>query len=532
MLLKIPYRIIACIGLLLAFACQDQLTKQQEKEVFRYNEHANITSLDPAFAKAQRNIWPDNQLYNGLVQLNDSLHIQPDLASSWQISPDGLTYTFQLRKDVYFHKNAVFGKDSTRKMVAQDVVFSLKRLSDPQLASPGSWVMRNVKSIKALAPHTVQIELKKPFPAFLGLLSMTYCSVLPREMKNLSFRTSPIGTGPFRFKRWEENEKLVFRKNNLYFEKDSAGHSLPYLEAVAITFLPKKQGEFMQFALGKLDFMSGLDASYKDELLTPTGELNPAYKNRIKVKRGPYLNTEYIGINLDDNSPEVHSKKLRQALNCGFDRQRMITYLRNGIGVPAENGFIPKGLPGFSHKKRYTYNPDKARKLVQEYQKNHQGKQPHIRLATSAQYLDFCEYLQRQWQNIGVAIEINVMPPSTLRQKRAAGKLQLFRASWIADYPDAQNYLSLFYSKNFAPHGPNYTHFKSAEYDKLYKKSLTLTQDVERVKLYKKMDSIVMENAAVIPLYYDEVIRFTQKNVTGLGINPQNLLDLTRVKKQ
>ncbi len=521
----------ALVILVSFISCQNSLTPAQEKLVFRYNEHANISSLDPAFAKDQRNIWPDNQLYNGLVQLDDSLNVQPDLAKSWTVSDSGLTYTFTLREDVYFHKHPIFGKDSTRLMTADDVVFSLKRLTNPDIASPGSWVMRNVKSIKALDAHHVQFQLKSSFPAFLGLLSMTYCSIVPQEMTKLSFRTSPLGTGPFKFKRWEANEKLVFRKNDLYFETDEHGEQLPYLEAVAITFLSEKQGEFMQFALGNLDFMSGLDASYKDELLTPDGKLNPKYKGRIKVDKAPYLNMEYIGINLDYNSDEVKSKALRQALNYGVDRRNMITYLRNGIGLPAEYGFIPKGLPGFAQHPYYPYQPQKAVQLVEEYKKNHQGKQPRLSLATTAQYLAFCEFLQREWQKIGIAVEVNVMPPSTLLQKRSAGKLELFRASWIADYPDAQNYLSLFYTKNFAPNGPNYTHFSSPEFDQIYIQALKTDNPMARVNLYQTMDSIVMTQAAVVPLYYDEVVRFTQENVKGLGINPQNLLDLTRVKK-
>ena len=190
--------------------------------VFRYNEYANITSLDPAFSLNLANIWPAAQLYNGLVQLNDQLEVVPDLAKTWSISPDGLVYTFDLREDVYFHKHALFGDQKTRKVTASDFEYSLMRLSDPQLASPGSWVMQNVEKIESIEDLRLSITLKKPFPAFLGLLSMRYCSVLPREIVEElgeDFRKNPIGTGPFVFKKWEEDVKLVLRKNTLYFEK-------------------------------------------------------------------------------------------------------------------------------------------------------------------------------------------------------------------------------------------------------------------------------------------------------------------------
>jgi peptide/nickel transport system substrate-binding protein len=130
-----------------------------------------------------------------------------------------------------------------------------------------------------------------------------------------------------------------------------------------------------------------------------------------------------------------------------------------------------------------------------------------------------------------VQVDIDVMPPSTIRQKRSAGQLENFRASWIADYPDAINYLSLFYSKNFSPNGPNYTHFTNEKFDKLYEKALGITEDSLRYKIYAEMDALLIKNAPIIPLYYDEVVRFKSKRIKGLGINPFNLLDLSRVKK-
>ena len=127
---------------------------------------------------------------------------------------------------------------------------------------------------------------------------------------------------------------------------------------------------------------------------------------------------------------------------------------------------------------------------------------------------------------------MDVIPASTLKEGKANGKLDLFRASWVADYPDAQNYLSLFYSENFAPNGPNYTHFKDETFDTWYTQSFLESNADERAKLYSKMDSLVLKEAPIVPLYYDEAIRFTQKNVSGLGSNPINLLQLKRVRKE
>ena len=363
---------------------------------------------------------------------------------------------------------------------------------------------------------------------------MKYCSVVPKEIVDQygnQFRSHPIGTGPFLFKHWEENIKLVFRRNPHYFEADELGNKLPYLEAVAITFLPDKQSEFLQFAQGNIDFVSGLDASYKDELLTATGKLRTLYENKVNMIRGPYLNTEYLGFYMDSEVTEIQSDLIRKALNYGFDRTKMMTYLRNGIGIPATGGFIPKGLPGHNDTMGYSYDPEKAKELITEFKTKTGIANPEITLTTTSNYLSFCEYIQRELQKVGLTIQVDVVPAATLKDAKANGKVDMFRASWVADYPDAENYLSLYYSKNFAPNGPNYTHFESAAFDALFEQSYTETNPELREKLYTTMDSLVMQQAPVVVMFYDEVVRFTRKNVSGLGINPINLLDLKHVKK-
>jgi peptide/nickel transport system substrate-binding protein len=476
----------------------------------------------------------NNQLFNGLVQLDSALNIKPCIAKSWTISEDAKTYTFYLRNDVYFHKHELFGKDSTRVVVAKDFEYSLNRLRDDKIAAPGGWVLNKVDDFKAINDTIFQIELKQPFPAFIGLLTMKYCSVVPKEIVEhygSSFRSNPIGTGPFKFKRWEENIKLVLRKNELYFEKDSVGNPLPYLEAVSLTFLPDKQSEFLQFAQGNIDYVSGLDASYKDEILTAVGQLRDLYAKDVNMIRGPYLNTEYLGFYLDSETPEIQSELIRKAINYGFDRKKMMIYLRNGIGNPANGGFIPIGLPGHEESIGFTYQPEKAKQLVEQFKKESGISNPEITLTTTNNYLSFCEFLQQELEKTGLNIKVDVMPEATLRSARSNGKVDMFRSSWVADYLDAENYLSIFYSKNFAPKGSNYFHFKNELLDSLYNKAFTITNIEERKHLYTTMDSLAMDKAIMVPLFYDEVVRFTRKNVKGLGINPINLLELKHVKK-
>ena len=191
-----------------------------------------------------------------------------------------------------------------------------------------------------------------------------------------------------------------------------------------------------------------------------------------------------------------------------------------------------KDLPGYDETIGFSFQPEKAKQLVQQF-KSETGisKSRNDTITTTSNYLSFCEYIQRELQKIGVSVNVDVIPAATLKDAKANGKLDLFRASWVADYPDAENYLSLYYSKNFAPNGPNYTHFKSELFDQWYEEAFTITDTKQRELLYTKMDSLVMAKTPVVPLFYDEVLRFTRKEISGLGINPINLLDLKRVKK-
>ena len=506
--------------------------------IFHYNESGGIQTLDPAYSSGQAVIWACNQLYNGLVELDDSMRIVPSIAKSWTISEDGRTYTFTLRSDVTFHNTDFFPFEGKRYVKAADFVYSFGRILDGEVASPGAWVFQKVKRdadgrpcFEALDDTTFQIELSKPFPPFLGILSMTYASVVPQEAVEYygdDFRSHPVGTGPFKFQYWKEGVKLVFRKNPNYFERDAAGERLPYIDAVSVSFLIDKQVAFLEFIKGKFDFMSGIDARYKDELLTYDGNLRKKYEDKIELITEPYLNTEYFSFFIDPNDPlgPDRSSALRQAVNLCIDREKMLRYLRNGIGEPGTGGMIPVGLPGHSNTIGYGYDLKRAQRLVAD---NHlEGYL--LQLSTVADYADIGKFVQSQVEQIGLQCKMEVMPPATMRSMRSNGSLPFFRSSWVADYPDAENYLSLFTTSNFAPSGPNYTHYTNPEFDKLFDKALLCNDLEQRAAYYTEMDSLMMLDAPVVVLFYDEVLRFVNKRVTNMGSNPTNLLDLRRVK--
>jgi len=524
--------LLSCV--LLLHGCHQP--DNSDKQIFRYNESAGITSLDPAFAKDQALIWACSQLYNGLIRLDENLQPEPCIAKQWAISSDGREYRFTLRDGVFFHRNVLFGtKDYTRQVVAEDFLYSFNRILDSSIASPGRWIFQNVESFQAPNDSTFVIQLKEPFGPFLSLLGMVYCSVVPREVADYygtDFRQHPCGTGPFRLQYWKENVKLVMRRNPYYFEHDNHGRRLPYLDAVAVTFIVDKQTGFLEFIKGNLDFLNSLDASYKDELLTRNGQLRQKYADKIDMTRNPFLNTEYLGFRMESPAHPLNDRRIRQAINYGFDRVKMMKYLRNGIGIPGVGGMIPYGLPGSKNAcggYGYHYNPQRALELLEESGHPHGQGLPPIVLSTTSSYLDLCKYIQQQLELIGLNTKVEVNPPAALREQIAQGKSSWFRGSWIADYPDAENYLSLFYSPNRSPAGSNYTRYHNNKYDLLYRQAQRCTDDDKRTTLYRQMDSLVMADAPVVVLYYDQVLHFTHKNVRGLRSNALNNLDLRYV---
>jgi ABC-type transport system substrate-binding protein len=522
--------------LLALHSCHNETVSSSN--IFHYNQSSGISTLDPAFSKDQSIIWACNQLYNGLVQLDDSLNIKPSIANAWEITDSGKIYTFHLRKDVTFHTNKCFST-GTRTVNAFDFVYSLHRIIDPKTASPGAWIFNgkvdSLHPFTALDSFTFQIKLRQPFLPLMGILTMPYCSVVPQEavaFYGLDFRANPVGTGPFQLKKWKEGVALILTKNEHYFEI-LGDERMPFMDGIRVSFIADKKSEIMAFQRKQLDFMTDLDAGNIKTMLDEKGELREAFTSQFVMSKTPNLNTEYLGINLSDSNATnpLTNVKIRQAINCGIDRKEILRYLRNGIGKPAENGFVPYGLPSFDgNNKVYTYNSDKASKLIHEagYSANH--PMPKITLYTNETYREVGLMVAKQLSKIGMDVKLEINPSSILREWMVKGKANFFRGSWIADYPDAESYYAVFYGKNTAP--PNYTRFHNAEFDRIYEAALAESNISKRYELYHQLDKLIEVASPVIPLYYDEVLRFHHFHVKGLTPNALNLLNLKTVRLQ
>ncbi len=537
--LKAAVLLPAC---LILYSCQSR--QHQDEKTFRYNQIGGLESLDPAFAKNLAIMWGVHFIYNTLMEVDSNLHIMPSLATRWEVSPDGLQYTFHLRSDVFFHDNTAFPEGRGRRMTASDVVYSFMRLTDPETASAGAWIfndrVREHQPFEAPDDTTFLLHLKTPFRPLAEILTMPYCSIVPKEVVEKwgkDFRSHPCGTGPFQFHYWDEGNTLILHKNKHYWEQDAAGNALPYLDAVQVSFHETRAIEFLLFQQGKLDFINGIDGSMKDIILTKKGILKDALQKKFNLRKSVYLNTEYIGILVDtthaliSNSP-LKLMKIRQAINYAVDRQKLVTYFRNGVGIPATRGFIPSGMPGTENDLTYGYHfdPQKALQLLSQAGFPGGSGLPEITILSPETHADICNFIAGGLNDIGIKARVQVMQPGLLRQMMSRSQATFFKAQWIADYPDAETYLAFFYSRFPAP--PNYTRFHNDTFDAWYEKSLQTNNDTLRFQLYARMDSLVSSLAPVVPLFYDEMLHFTQKNISGFQSNALNMIDVKYVRKE
>lgn len=544
------------------FSCSDTKTGTNVTE-FVYNESSGVQSLDPALAGYRSAIWIGSQIFNGLIELDSQLNVIPSIAQSWEYDSSGTLLTFHLRSDIRFHDNECFQTKKGRKLTASDIEYSFKRLCDARTKSTGFWVFRDkvigaieyfeqsqndkkpqsIEGLRAVNDSTFEIRLIKPFAPFLSILTTPFCWIIPHEAVEYygeRFGRNPVGTGPFVFREWKEDITLSLEKNQHYFKKDAKGMTLPYLDKITVGFARNNKSEFFEFSQGKLDFISSIDLSVHDKVFTPQGKLTSEYA-KFQLMTASAQSIEYYGIMTDNSLPVAQSvpfcgdKRIRQAMNYAIDRQRIVEYVLKNKAIPAHQGVIPPGFPGYnSQTGGYSYNIAKAKQLLAEagYPEGKGLPECTLQIGANETTASVAEAIIEQWKQIGIKTKLlQVDFPRHLSMIRN-GELALWRTSWIADYSDPENFLSLFYSKNAAPAGPNTTRVAVRIADSLYEAALSPTiSQSQRFALYNEMERVVLEESPWIFLYYNTNTWLVQPNVHGLKATHPLRLPLEYVKK-
>ncbi len=550
--------ILLFISLSFVFISCTKSTKS-DKKVFNLNIKEGIETLEPVMSNSAFSIWGVQQIMEGLVEFDKDKNIVPCIAKSWIVSPDGITYTFNLRNDVLFHDDDCFKSTNGkgRLVKANDFKYCLERVNDPKSKTRGQWVFRDkikgakefsegkaneITGIKAVNDSTLQIELYNSFSPFLSLLTMTYGFVYPKEAVEFygdKFGFHPVGTGPFKFNHWSIDKEFVLDKNPNYWEKDSKGASLPYLDGVKITFTQSSETEFLDFQNGKYDFHQPSSETF-DVITDETGKLKEADTKNFSLVKQPWLQTVFLGMMQSPDlpggkaGPFAGNKKLREALNYAIDKDKIVKFVLKNRGKSAINGPIPPGMPGFNPDiKGYIYDITKAKELLKEAGYT-DGKKLTLVLTCGNEEIQrsVAIAIQQQLQSLGIDMQIEQMLQATLVSKQENGEFPFWRASWGADYFDPENFMALFYSKNITPKGPNRVGYSNPKVDELYEKSLKETDNINRMKIYDEMQKIVIEDAVWLPLYYNEQIYLLNKNIEGFYIDGLNIINLKYTVKK
>jgi oligopeptide transport system substrate-binding protein len=529
--------------------------KQDLSNYFKYNETQGIENLDPVMCSNYASIWPVQQTCEGLMEFTQDMKLVTNLASSYKISEDGLVYSFILHKNVFFHDDDCFADKHGSMLIANDFKYCFERLCDPRTKTRGAWLFRdrvegaadyinsikennlNVNEITGIqAPNdsTLIIKLTKPFAPFLSILTMAYCFVYPKQAveyykENFGYHT--VGTGPFKFAKWEFDKELELARNDNYWKKNKEGKALVYLDGIKINFIKSSETAFLDFKEGKFDYYDP-SPEVLSQITDENGKLLSQYD--FDLIRQPWLNTVYLGVQLDKETPGgknnilSDNKKLRQAINYAIDREKLIKYILKFRGKPGNFGPTPIGMPGFSENvKGYYFDKDKTKLLLSEAGYP-EGKGLNLRLTVSNEETQklIGEAVQAQLKDVGINVQLDFMQGSTMRSSQVGGELSFWRGNWGADYFDPENFMALFYSKNKTPNGPNYTHYSNPVTDSLYELALKESNFENRKILYNNMEKIIIEDSPWIILYYNQIVYLKNKKVNNMFIDGLNTLIL------
>jgi oligopeptide transport system substrate-binding protein len=531
--------------------------------VFKMNETEDFKSLYPLNITMALEQRIANQVYEGLVKLNqEDLTILPGLAEKWEINEDATSYTFHIRKGVKFHDNSCFEGGKGREVKASDFKYALDRVCVSDASNQMYWLFKDkvkganayhdatkdnkkidggVSGIKVIDDYTLQIDLNYSFAGFLNIVSHAACYVYPKEAfetYGVDMRINAIGTGPFRVKKIKESETVILDRNPDYWAKDKYGNQLPYLDGIKFSFNKEKKAELLEFKKGNLDMVFRLPLEMIKDVV---GELDDAKKggNRPYVMQVvPALSIFYLG--MQHKLPPFDNADVRRAFNYAVDKESIVTYTLQGEGRAAIYGIVPpfKGY-GYENVKGYEYSPEKARESLKKAGYENGKGFPEITLQINPgggdRNVQIAEVVQKMLnENLGINIKIEQMQFAQHLESVETGQALFWRSAWIADYPDPENFLNLLYGE----HVPaalsdkayiNAMRYQSATFDSLFNTALREVDDAKRMELFRQADQKQVDDAAIMPIFYDENTRLIQVYVKNFPSNSMEYRDMTEV---
>lgn len=533
--------------------------------VFRMNETEDFRTLYPLNIVEVVGHHIGSQVYEGLVKFNqkDLNQIMPGLARSWEMTDSATHFTFHIRKGVFFHDDPCFPEGKGREVKAQDIKFCFDKLCTPSpnnqqysntfkdrvvganeffnAADKGNAPAGGVSGVTVTNDSTVEIRLVQPMPGFLGILATQGCWIYPSEALAKygdEMRTHCVGTGPFKVQSVKEGDAVLLERNPNYWMVDEWNNRLPYLDKVQFRFIKDKRSEIIAFRNKDLDMVFRLPVEMAKDIL---GELDQAKEHGADfvLQSNPAMSLTYYGF--QHKLAPFDNVKVRQAFCYAIDRQYIADKVLQGDATPATYGIVPPSMPAYDYKSvtGYNYDPEKARKLLAEAGYPGGRGFPEVTLQINNGGGDrntmTAEYITNKLkENLGIVVKVSPMPFAQHLETIETGKALFWRTGWIADYPDPETFLTTLYSRHIPDSlnvrsSLNSVRYSSPQFDSLFEAASKEPDMAKRNDLYRRADQVAMNDAAILPVYYEVNDRLLQNNVRGFDINPMEYRDMTRV---
>ncbi|MGB0882616.1 MAG: ABC transporter substrate-binding protein [Vicingaceae bacterium] len=531
--------------------------------VFKMNDTEDFKSLYPlniTFALENRIA---SQIYEGLLKFKQSdLSVLPSLAEKWEVNEDATSFTFHIRKGVKFHDNKCFDGGKGREITAHDFKYCFDRIAVSSPSNQLFWIFKDkvkganeyhestnnkapleggISGIKVIDDYTLQIDLNYSFAGFVNILAHNGTYLYPKEAVDAygdEMRVNCVGTGAFRLKKIKESETVILDRNPEYWDVDEYGNQLPYLDGLKFSFNKEKKAELLEFKKGNLDMIFRLPLEMIDDVV---GELEDAKKggNRPYIMQvEPALSVYYLGF--QHQLEPFNNIHVRKAFNYAIDRDAIVNYTLQGEGRPALYGIVPP-FKGYGHESvnGYTFSPEKAQEHMAKAGFANGKGFPEISLQINSggggRNVQIAEVVQKMLnENLGINIKIQQMQMGQQTENVETGNAKFWRTGWVADYPDPENFLNLLYGGNVPDELSqkayiNSMRYKSDAFDALFSKALREVDKTKRFELYRQADQQAINDAAIMPIFYDENTRLIQVYVKNFPANPMEHRDMTRV---
>lgn len=517
-------QLAALIAVLLGFATPSSRAFGQSGGVLIYGRGGDAVSLDPAKETDGESLNVCDNIFDTLIQFKDgSTELEPGLAERWDVSSDGLVYTFHLRPNVKFHDGTPFNADA--------VLFSFLRQHDSKHEAykySQMWsywqdmgMDKLVASIEKVNDNSVRIVLKSPSAPFLANLAMSFASIVsPTAVRKYKqeFARNPVGTGPFKFVSWSKNEKIVLDA----FVDFWAGR--PKLSRVIFKSYPDSATRLNAFLAKEIHMMN----------LPSPDQVNVIRQKRAEAKiiEEPAMNVAYLAFNTL-KGPFANAK-VRQALNMAVNKEAIIKGVYAGMGTPAVNP-IPPSLWGYNSTiAAYSYNQAKARQLLAEagYPKGFESELFY--LPVSRPYMPdakrVAEAIQSDFKAVGVKVQLTTHEWAVYLDKTKKGEHPMALMGWTGDNGDPDNFLNVLLSgDNAKPPASNIAFYDNLKVTQILKNAQKINAQKKRADLYREAQKLIHQDAPWIPLAHSRVAMPMDPKVQGFVLQPNGSRRFYRV---